>query len=122
MESFDGIDENLAMVDAAPNGCAIVHSDSEEGIQRLNQEAGKAMAAGARVGLNVPPERAIKWLTSNPAKALGILEKTGTLEVERWAMSWCGTARRSACMRSPTWCSSMGRSRSTAQTAAETDV
>ena len=93
MESFDGIDENLAMVDAAPNGCAIVHSDSEEGIQRLNQEAGKAMAAGARVGLNVPPERAIKWLTSNPAKALGILEKTGTLEVGKMGdvVVWNGT-------------------------------
>ena len=43
MESYDGIPENLALVDAAPNGCAIVHSDSSEGIQRLNQEAAKAV-------------------------------------------------------------------------------
>jgi imidazolonepropionase-like amidohydrolase len=80
MESFDGIQENLAFVDAAPKGCAIVHSDSEEGIQRLNQEAGKAMARGARVGLPQSPEHAIRWVTSNPAKALGIERQTGTLE------------------------------------------
>jgi imidazolonepropionase-like amidohydrolase len=80
MESYDGIPENIAFVDAAPNGCAIVHSDSEEGIQRLNQEAAKAIAYGQRAGLRIPPERAIKWLTANPAKAIGVLERTGTLE------------------------------------------
>ena len=80
MESNDGIEENLALVDAAPNGCAIVHSDSEEGIQRLNQEAGKAIAKGRAAGLDIAPERAIRWLTSNPARALGILDKTGTIE------------------------------------------
>ncbi len=80
MEAYDGIPENIAFVDAAPNGCAIVHSDSEEGIQRLNQEAGKAIAYGQRVGLSIPPERAIRWVTSNPARSLGILDRTGTLE------------------------------------------
>jgi imidazolonepropionase-like amidohydrolase len=85
MESYDGIPENIAFVDAAPNGCAIVHSDSEEGIQRLNQEAAKAIAYGGRAGLNVPPERAIRWLTANPAKVLGILERTGTLEAGKMA-------------------------------------
>ncbi|HET9391116.1 MAG TPA: amidohydrolase [Steroidobacteraceae bacterium] len=80
MEAYDGIPENIAFVDAAPGGCAIVHSDSDEGIQRLNQEAAKAIAYGARAGLNIPPERAIQWLTSNPAKALGLLARTGTLE------------------------------------------
>jgi imidazolonepropionase-like amidohydrolase len=85
MESYDGIPENIAFVDAAPNGCAIVHSDSEEGIQRLNQEAAKAIAYGGRAGLNVAPERAIRWLTANPAKVLGILERTGTLESGKMA-------------------------------------
>jgi imidazolonepropionase-like amidohydrolase len=85
MESYDGIPENIAFVDAAPGGCAIVHSDSEEGIQRLNQEAAKAMAYGARAGFAIPPERAITWLTANPAKALGILERTGTLEPGKMA-------------------------------------
>jgi len=85
MESYDGIPENIALVDAAPGGCAIVHSDSEEGIQRLNQEAGKAMTAGRRAGLAITPEHAITWLTANPAKALGILDQTGTLEPGKMA-------------------------------------
>ena len=80
MEAYDGIPENIAFVDAAANGCAIVHSDSEEGIQRLNQEAGKAIAYGERSGLKIPPERAIEWLTANPAKSLGLLDRVGTLE------------------------------------------
>ena len=85
MESYDGIQENLAIVDAAPNGCAVVHSDSSEGIQRLNQEAGKAMAHGRNAGFDIPPERAIKWVTSNAARALGVLERTGTLEAGKMA-------------------------------------
>jgi imidazolonepropionase-like amidohydrolase len=85
MELFDGIPEDLALVDRAPNGCAIVHSDSEEGIQRLNQEAAKAMARGVRAGLDIPRERAIKWITSNPAKALGIGNRTGSLEAGKMA-------------------------------------
>jgi imidazolonepropionase-like amidohydrolase len=80
MEAYDGIPENIAMVDAAPGGCAIVHSDSEEGIQRLNQEAAKAIAYGERAGFKIPPERAIQWLTYNPAKVLHILKDVGTLE------------------------------------------
>jgi len=80
MESYDGIPENIAFVDAAPGGCAIVHSDSEEGIQRLNQEAAKAMAYGRRAGLQIAPEHAIQWLTANPAKSIGVLARTGTLE------------------------------------------
>ena len=80
MEAYDGIPENIAFVDAAPNGCSIVHSDSEEGIQRLNQEAGKAIAYGRRAGLDIPPERAIRWLTFNAAKSIGVLDRTGTLE------------------------------------------
>jgi imidazolonepropionase-like amidohydrolase len=80
MEAFDGIQENIALVDRAPNGCAIVHSDSEEGIQRLNQEAAKVMAHARAAGIDIAPEHAIRWLTANPAKALGIAEQTGTLE------------------------------------------
>jgi imidazolonepropionase-like amidohydrolase len=81
MEAWDGVRENLALVDAAPGGCAIVHSDSEVGIQRLNQEAAKSMAAAERAGLPVPRERAIGWITSNAARALGIDGVTGSLEV-----------------------------------------
>jgi imidazolonepropionase-like amidohydrolase len=80
LEGFDGIPENLPLTDYPPQACAIVHSDSDEGIQRLNQEAGKALARGHRAGLDIPPERAIRWLTANPAHALGIEAQTGTLE------------------------------------------
>jgi imidazolonepropionase-like amidohydrolase len=80
MEAFDGIQENIALVDRPANGCAIVHSDSEEGIQRLNQEAAKVMASARRAGMDIAPERAIRWLTHNPASAMGILDQTGTLE------------------------------------------
>ncbi len=80
MEAYDGIQENLALVDRPKNGCAIVHSDSAEGIQRLNQEAAKAMMRGNRAGLAIAPEHAIRWVTANPAHALGIEDRTGTLE------------------------------------------
>jgi imidazolonepropionase-like amidohydrolase len=79
-ESYDGIPENIAIVDYAKNGCAIVHSDSEEGIQRLNQEAGKVIASARGMGLEIPAERAIRWVTSNAARALGIDRQTGSLE------------------------------------------
>ncbi|MFZ9478881.1 MAG: amidohydrolase [Steroidobacteraceae bacterium] len=81
MESYDAIPENVLLVDAAPGSCAIVHSDSSEGIQRLNQEAGKIMASALRMGQQIKPEHAITWLTRNAARALGIDSVTGTLEV-----------------------------------------
>jgi len=78
MEAWDGIVENLPMVDAG-GACAMIHSDSENGIQRLNQEVAKAWAAGRRAGLDIPEARAIAWMTANPAKALGIDDRTGSL-------------------------------------------
>ena len=79
MESFDGIQENLLLVDRAPGGCAIVHSDSGEGIQRLNQEAAKVMANARRIGIEITPEHAMRWLTLNAAKSMGIDQVTGSL-------------------------------------------
>ncbi len=79
MEAFDGIRENAALVHNA-GACAIVHSDDEYGIQRLNQETAKILGAAARAGIRIPPEEAIRWITSNPAKALGIADDVGTLE------------------------------------------
>jgi imidazolonepropionase-like amidohydrolase len=78
-EAFDGIRENAAMV-AAAGGRAVIHSDSALGIQRLNQEASKAMHAGRRAGLDVSDDEALRWLTANPAWALGIDGTVGTLE------------------------------------------
>jgi imidazolonepropionase-like amidohydrolase len=84
MEAYDGIRENAALVDLA-GACAIIHSDSAVGVQRLNQETAKVMGAAARVGIDMPPEKAIRWITSNPAKALGIEEQAGTLEAGKMA-------------------------------------
>ncbi len=80
LEAYDGIQENVPLVHTA-GACAIVHSDDGHGIQRLNQEAAKAMAAGQRGGLDVDREDAIRWITINPARALGISDVTGSLEV-----------------------------------------
>jgi len=92
MEAYDGIRENAAIVDKA-GACAIIHSDSEIGIQRLNQEAAKVMGAAARVGVDIPPERAIRWITSNPAKSLGVEDVVGTLEAGKMAdvVMWNGS-------------------------------
>jgi imidazolonepropionase-like amidohydrolase len=79
LEAFDAIDQNVALV-ARAGACAILHSDSARGIQRLNQEAAKAMAAGRRAGFDVSEAEAIRWITVNAAKALGIDAQTGTIE------------------------------------------
>ncbi len=78
LEAYDGIRENIALVDAA-GGCAIVHSDDADGIQRLNQEAAKALRAGREAGLKIAEADAVKWLSINPARALGIDKVTGSL-------------------------------------------
>jgi len=93
-EAYDMVQANIAIVDQARNGtgCAIVHSDSEIGIQHLNQEAAKALSAGNRAGYNISKARAMKWITSNPAKAAGIYEQTGSLKVGKNAdlVIWSG--------------------------------
>lgn len=76
LEASDAIRENAAFVDAA-GACTIIHSDGPVLGQKLNVEAGKALAAGQRAGLPLGPEQAIRWLTSNPAKALGLEGQVG---------------------------------------------
>ncbi len=78
MEAYDGIPENIAFVHAA-GACAITHSDSEIGIQRLNQETAKALANGNRAGLDITPETAWTWIGVNAAKALGLEKDIGSL-------------------------------------------
>jgi len=93
-EAYDMVWENVAIVDQARNGtgCAIVHSDSAVGIQHLNQEASKALAAGRRSGLDIDKARAIQWITLNAAKGLGIEDRVGSLEVGKMAdvVIWSG--------------------------------
>lgn len=91
MEAYDGIRENIPMVHKA-GACAIVHSDSDIGIQRLNQEAAKALSDGRRSGIDISNADAWQWLSANPAKSLGIFEQTGSLEVGKSAdlVIWSG--------------------------------
>ena len=85
MESYDGVRENVALVEAA-GGRPILHSDSDVEVRQLNQEAAKAWAAGRRLGLKALSENdVLRWVTANPAWALGVDAMTGTLEVGKMA-------------------------------------
>ncbi len=84
MEAYDGIMENAALLQQA-GACVVIHSDSANDIQRLNQEASKAQAAGARMGIEISDGTAIQWITLNAAKAMGIDDMTGSLEAGKMA-------------------------------------
>jgi imidazolonepropionase-like amidohydrolase len=92
MESYDAVKENIPLVHNA-GACAMVHSDDPNGIQRLNQEVAKTLADGRRAGIDISDAVAWEWLSRNPAKALGILDKTGTLTVGKMAdvVLWNGS-------------------------------
>jgi imidazolonepropionase-like amidohydrolase len=84
LEAHDAIPENAAMLEAA-GGIPVIHSDSPVTIQRLNQEAAKAYTTGRAAGLDVDEDDALRWITYNPAWALGIHEETGSIEVGKRA-------------------------------------
>jgi imidazolonepropionase-like amidohydrolase len=85
MEAYDMVQENIAIVDAVKNSCAIVHSDSDITIQRLNQEAAKVMYRANENGFDIKEEHAIRWITSNAAKSLGVADKVGSLTAGKQA-------------------------------------
>ena len=85
MEALDAVEANAALVDAPEGSCAVIHSDDAELTQRLNQEAAAALAAGRRIGMNISEERAISWITLNPARSLGIADQTWSLETGKRA-------------------------------------
>src|SRR6266853_4766801 len=91
MESSDSIKANLAITDAL-GARAMIHSDSALGAQRLNQEVAKAMYAGRAAGIPITEDQAIKWLTINPAWALALDDKIGSLEAGKNAdvVLWSG--------------------------------
>jgi imidazolonepropionase-like amidohydrolase len=91
LEAFDGIQENAALL-ASAGGRTIIHSDSGIGIQRLNQEAGKALYKGRAMGLTLSEDEALRWVTINPAWALGVGDQVGTLETGKMAdvVVWSG--------------------------------
>ena len=83
-EAMDGIYENAALVQQA-GGRVAIHSDDASGIQRLNQEAAKAMYHGRRAGIPITRDQAVRWFTANPAWALGLDSLVGTLEPGKMA-------------------------------------
>lgn len=91
MEAFDGIPHNAALLHAA-GAKTIIHSDSAEDIRRLNQEAAKARRAGEALGIKISDDELLRWITANPAWALGVDDQTGTLEEGKMAdvVVWSG--------------------------------
>lgn len=91
MEAYDSIPENLPITHAA-GACAMIHSDSDLGIQRLNHEVAKALSDGRRMGIEVTDAEAVAWMTSRPAQGLGIFEETGSIETGKRAdiVIWSG--------------------------------
>ncbi len=90
-EAMDGIQGNAALVQQA-GGRPVIHSDSPSGIQRLNQEAAKAMYYGQRAGIAITRDQALRWITLNPAWVLGLDSVVGTLEPGKMAdvVVWSG--------------------------------
>ncbi len=84
MESYDGIPENLALLEKA-GACGMIHSDDQNGIQRLNQEVAKVLSSAHHMGLDITDETAWRWLSYNPAKALHIDDRTGSLKPGKMA-------------------------------------
>lgn len=91
LEAYDSVQQNLALLSES-SVTAVLHSDSAQMIQRLNQEAAKAMWAGRHHGVEVSDDQALRWITANAAWVLGIEERTGTLEVGKMAdvVVWSG--------------------------------
>jgi len=84
MEAVDGIPENLALLYQA-GACVMTHSDSGVFVQMLNLEVAKMVAAGRRMGIDIPDAVAWEFLSYNPAKALGIADRTGSLRPGKMA-------------------------------------
>lgn len=91
LEAADAVRGNMAILFQA-GAKVITHSDDPSGEQRLNQETAKGMAEGKRLGINITEDDAIKWMTINPAWALGLDDKIGSLEAGKNAdvVLWSG--------------------------------
>ena len=75
LEAYDSIPYNAYIL--WKNGVTVsINSDSDERMRRLNLDAAKVMKYGG-----VPEEEALKMITLNPAKQLGIDKRTGSIEV-----------------------------------------
>jgi imidazolonepropionase-like amidohydrolase len=92
MEALDGVRANLPFLHAA-GARTIVHSDDASGMQRLTHDAAKGIAEGAKFGISIAPEDAIRWVTINAAWAIGLDDRIGSIEVGKNAdvVLWSGS-------------------------------
>lgn len=79
MEVMEAIPYNAALLTKMSVNTCINSDDAEMG-RRLNQEAGKTIKYGG-----LTPVQALKLVTLNPAKALGIDKEVGSIEVGKVA-------------------------------------
>jgi imidazolonepropionase-like amidohydrolase len=91
MEALDATNANAALSHQA-GVRVVIHSDDAMGIQRLNQEAAKALAAGREAGIQISDNDAIRWITANAAWTVGLQDQVGTLETGKNAdvVIWSG--------------------------------
>ena len=91
LEAFDGIKENIGLVHQA-GACAVIHSDDAQIMQFLNLDAAKALHAANQAGIPITKAEAVTWFTLNAARAIGIDDVTGSLEVGKNAdvVIWSG--------------------------------
>jgi len=77
LEAYDSIPYNAYIL--WKNGVNVsINSDSDERMRRLNLDAAKVEKYGG-----VPEEDALKMITLNPAKQLGIDKRTGSIEEKK---------------------------------------
>ncbi len=75
VEAYDAIPHNMAIM--SDRGVVVsVNSDSGERVRRLYQEAAMGMKYG-----NMSETEALKMITLNPAKQLGVENRAGSIEV-----------------------------------------
>lgn len=98
-EVFDAIPYNGAMLHRA-GVLTSFNSDDPELARRLNLEAAKAVKYGG-----VSPEEALKFVTSNPARQLGIDAQVGSLEAGKDAdlVVWSSSPLSSYARCEQTW-------------------
>ncbi|MFQ5701604.1 MAG: amidohydrolase family protein [Acidobacteriota bacterium] len=99
LEAYDAIPYNGALM--AQRGVVVsFNSDSNELARHLNTEAAKAMKYG-----DLPAEEAIKFVTINPARQLGIDDRVGSLEPGKDAdfVVWSGNPLSVYTIAEQTW-------------------
>jgi imidazolonepropionase-like amidohydrolase len=79
VEAYDAVRANAAFIDAG-GGCVMLHSDAPISGERLTLDAALAIGAGHRAGVDISEERAMEWLTINPARSLHLDHLIGSIE------------------------------------------